>query len=193
MDPWAVSGREHVVIETSIGAIVGHSLKRAVYLLPATSAVESRHHFDGYDEVSMGIELTSHSDESFICRWRMQSFEEGLAFGEASQADTRELRRLDVTDAAEWQQLLHRRIVGVATAWHVPSDEASEAVWAVRLAFEGSRAVVLALGEADRDSSRLHYMPDSIVVIFDESVARAYEPPASIGSSWGSLVRSISG
>lgn len=137
----------------------------------------------------MGIELTNSSGWRSQFRWVMDDVQEGLGIAETpdDDHDVAPLSLLDVSAEREWAPLLRRPITHVALAWHRPAEDALEAVWSVRLGFD-SDEVVIALGEAADDRETICYMPDSIVVIFDEDVARSYEPLSSLGSSWGGLI-----
>ena len=192
MMPWAAGTGDRELIESTAASIVGEALERVAYLVPATSEQETRRHFGSFDEVDMGVEMRCVSGRRFICVWRMKDLDEGLFFGEVPEGDEMaSLKRIEVSDTAEWQRLMNQTITGVGLAWHVPEEGASEAVWAVRLSFERSSAIVLALGESGELPNEVRYMPDNIAVIFAEEMAKAYEPASSLGSSWGSMVAGV--
>lgn len=170
--------------------IAGQRLDGVAYLVPSTSDATTRRHYNSFDEVDMGVELTTLSGSKFCFMWVMDDVQEGLRLNRAEAGfSAGPLKRLDVSNEPEWAGLLGRAITGVALSWHRPCDEALEAVWSVRLIFD-STAIVIALGEAAHDRRTICYIPDTVVVIFDEGLARSYEPPSSQGSSWGGLITS---
>lgn len=188
MIPWARSERERTNIELAAAEIAGESLDRVAYLVPGTSDVTKRRHYNSFDEVDMGVELTTVSGSKFCFMWVMDDVKEGLRLGRAEPGSRPvPFKRLDVSSEPEWAELRGKTTTGVALAWHRPCDEALEAVWSVRLRFDRT-SVVIALGEAAHDRQTICYIPDSLVVIFDEVVARSYEPLSSQGSSWGGLI-----
>lgn len=140
----------------------------------------------------MGVELQMGPGVTVRIRWAMTNFNEAITLRRHTRHNESDgLKMINVSDAAEWRLLLGEVITEAAATWHVPNEYATETVWSIRLAFGKVGSVVIALGECDYKTRRISYIPDSLVVIFDEVLAREYEPPASIGSSWGSLIATI--
>ncbi|MEU3776094.1 hypothetical protein AB0F11_23335 [Streptomyces sp. NPDC032472] len=130
------------------------------------------------------MELVMASGITLALSWAMDGLNEGLAIelweaGESNAGSIAET--VDVSDHLEWATFLGGSIVNVTPALHVPNEGCPEMPWAFRLDFSNSLSLVIALGESK--GSGFTYMPDSLVVIFDESTAAAYRIPASSTSS----------
>jgi hypothetical protein len=187
--PWPVTEAGRREFERSVRAMLGHTVQGARYLFPASSDHIERRHFAGFDEVDMGVELLTAAGGVFSVFWHMEGFNEGLAVARGTPAPLadRHVTGLTVSDTVEWRRIRGSPVTAVGLAWHVPNENCPEAVWALRLMLGDALSLVIALGEA-HEVRQITYMPDSLVVIFDEAVARNYHIPASVQSSWGGLV-----
>jgi hypothetical protein len=118
----------------------------------------------------------------FTVTWAMTGPLEGLALlGTETPYPGLADEVIDATGREAWTRFQGQPITSVGLAWQVSGDGCPESVWAMRFDFpQGS--VVVALGEP---GPPIDYMPDELVVIFDEEVARAYRPPHVSESSWG--------
>ena len=81
---------------------------------------------------------------------------------------------------------MDRVIEEVAAAWHVPNEGCPDTIWAVRLSLSEGATIVVALGEVEDEVAQ--YQPDALLVIFGETAARAYQPPASAESAFGTAI-----
>lgn len=172
---------------SSTGVACGRTDRGGPLPFPFTSERAYRRHFKAFDEVDAGLELVLLSRLRLELRWEMQGEREMLSLRtHRDLPSVAAWQSLDVSQADEWARMTFSPITAIAGAWHSPC-EGCEELWAVRLTCDAEN-VVVALGEAGDGSSRIRYMPDSLVVIFDEGEAKAYETLASFGSSWGGIV-----
>ncbi len=170
-----------------LASLMGEQIEAVHYLFPLTSERAYRRHFKTFDEVDAGVELVLLSGRRLELRWEMHGEREMLSLRtHRDLSSVPAWQSLDVSQTDDWAHMTFKPITAIAGAWHSPC-EGCEELWAVRLTCK-AESVVVALGEAGDDSRRIRYMPDSLVVIFDEPEARAYEPLASFGSSWGGIV-----
>jgi hypothetical protein len=115
----------------------------------------------------------------------MKGAVEGLAVAVDSNSGQRlsdDVTRVDVGDLGEWQPFIGKPLAVSGIATHIPDGTNRATVWSLRIAAEAS-SFVIALGEWT--GTRPEYLPDSIVAIFDEAVARAYVIPDNPVSAWG--------
>ncbi len=98
---------------------------------------------------------------------------------------------LDASDRDAWRNHIGRKVQLVAAAWQTSCEDGPETIWSVRFTFD-TGSVVIALGDLEGgDASRLVHTANSVVVVFDESLARAFPPYPQYGvsgSSWGSPI-----
>jgi hypothetical protein len=148
---------------------------------------------DGVDEVAMEISFALDNGSTAVIAWAMAGFDQGV--GENQGLALRLVARpfkpregslvpIEATELPQWAPLIGRKIVDVGAGWHVSDAGHPETVWSVKLTFDNSISVVVALGELERGS--LHYLPDYLVVIFDEDLARTYGQPGR--TAWGDRV-----
>ncbi|MFF0706414.1 hypothetical protein ACFYVC_39595 [Streptomyces tendae] len=134
----------------------------------------------------MAVDLVMSTGAALSLSWAMDGLNEGMAIelrepGESDAdlpGDT-----VDVSDHVDWERFLGADIVEISPAWHVPNDGCPEMPWAYRLGFSNKSSLVIALGSAEGDV--FTYMPDELIVFFDESLAASYTIPASDTSSRG--------
>lgn len=92
---------------------------------------------------------------------------------------------LDGSQREAWRKHIGETITEVGVSWHDSGEGAPESLWALRLGF-ATGSVVIALGEL---APELKYIHDSIVVMFDESMARSWRLPHVELSAWGETLR----
>ena len=112
----------------------------------------------------------------------MDGFVEGVDLRSVQASETPEGEdETDVTIVEQWRSLVGRVVEEVAAAWHVPNEGCPKTLWAIRLTLSGAFSVAIGLGEIRNEA--LQYQPDALVVIFDETIARAY-CPLTCGRQW---------
>ncbi|MFF1487299.1 hypothetical protein ACIGZH_32680 [Streptomyces sp. NPDC058319] len=134
----------------------------------------------------MAVDLIMSTGAALSLSWAMDGLNEGMAIelrepGESDAdlpGDT-----VDVSDHVDWERFLGVDIVEIIPAWHVPNDGCPEMPWAYRLGFSNKSSLVIALGSAEGEG--FAYMPDELIVFFDESLAASYTILASDTSSRG--------
>ena len=171
-------------------ALVGERLVAARYAVPAGVSWEGYGGLEHVHEVDMGVELVTESGLVLGLSWSTPGREEGLslALDRAGECPSNELIDLvDVSGQSEWSRVLGRLVEVVGVSFHVHADDSSIRPWAFRIGASGGTSVTVALGEVS--DNVLRYMPDNIVVIFDEAVAREYQIPSSSQAAWGEIVR----
>ena len=188
-DPWEDSRKARWEIEQQACALLGQEILRPLYLI--AGAIENEHDFGSlseFDEVSMGIEFVTKTGGNFRFGWRMSDINSGLAMGTADQKVTPfEPDVLDMIDSPNWRSLMGQQVIAVGIGWRAPESGSFRSAWSVRLSLEGGQSVVLALGEIT-ERGKLQYIPDTVLVIFDEKAAKAYRPAGSESSAWGKII-----
>ena len=188
IEPWAASSVDQGEVEKQLASLLGRSFLSWDFLYPDGFGDHRPLHYEGFDLAEMEVELAEPNGSSVLFSWQMRGVHEGLAikFGPPSVGlkPGEPERRERGSDALP----CNVPITEVAVAWQELDHPSDTALWSVRLAFEGGQAVTLALGEPSDSGSTLQYIPDSIVVIFDQQVAKAYRPPASRESAWGRVI-----
>lgn len=74
----------------------------------------------------------------------------------------------------------------VAVAFYVHDEGSSVRPWSFRIGVSNGSSVTVALGETSDHSIR--YLPDNLVVIFEEATVRNYEVSDILQSAWGETV-----
>ncbi|WP_194892584.1 hypothetical protein [Catenulispora pinisilvae] len=90
--------------------------------------------------------------------------------------------RADTT--GQWAPIMGRKVQNVVFAWQESDTDAPPSLFSTRIDFEGGASVAIALGEIGGNGEP-RYFPDSLVVLFDESLARNYRPAWAMASAWG--------
>jgi len=187
VEPCAASESNRTEIEHAAGAMVGTNLTAVRYIYPRFSSPQLTSH-DGFDTVLKGVELSS-PNHVLVAMWWMEGVREGLGFivdPDEQFYDDEALQLVDVTSENRWTVIRASTPVSSALSWHLPDDEAPKCAWSFRLNFESGLSVTVALGDVDEAGVGLTYQPDSVAVIFDETVAQRYRILASSESAWGS-------
>lgn len=139
-------------------------------------------------EVDMDVTIMLDDGTSAVVSWAMDGVLEGVDLRISRSLGTElEIDSTDVTATPEWRSLVNHVIDEVGAAWHVPNEGCPDIVWAVRLSLSDGSAVTIALGEVETDI--VQYQPDALVVLFHEAAARAYQPPASAETAFGTAIR----
>ena len=140
---------------------------------------------EGFDADLTAVVLDLADRGSTIITWAMQGELEGLALlnDDGSYSGAAD-GIVDANTRVAWRAHRGHKIISVGAAWQVSGDGCPESLWAARLDFS-TGSIVIALGTADPD---LEYMPDELVVVFDQSLAASYRPRHVSGSSWRSRI-----
>lgn len=134
------------------------------------------------DEVDMEIVVRLDNGASLTLAWAMSGEVEGLALLDGEpESDDRTV--VDVTSHTQWSTRVGREVIAVGAGWHVPNAGSPRTLWSWRLSFEGGPCAVVATGELVNGEPR--YLPDSLVVIFDERLALSYGADHSPGGAFG--------
>ncbi|MFC9297193.1 hypothetical protein ACFTWH_01665 [Streptomyces sp. NPDC057011] len=184
IQPWLDRSEHEAMVSSLLAEVSSESLAAVRYGVPQGGTWPEGHRADVAHEVDMSVELVMASGITLALSWAMDGLNEGLAMelreaGDSAVGSIAEA--VDVSDHTEWAAFLGASIVNAAPAWHVPNEGCPEMPWAFRLDFSNSSSLVIALGESN--GSGFTYMPDAMVVIFDEPTAAAYRIPASSTSS----------
>ena len=135
----------------------------------------------------MDVTIMLDDGTSAVVSWAMDGLVEGIDLRiRRSSGTVLEIDETDVTTTPEWRSLVDQVIVEVAVSWHVPNEGCPDTLWAVRLSLSEGSTIALALGEVEADI--VQYQPDALVVLFDEMAARAYQPPASAETAFGTAI-----
>lgn len=189
MTPWVTSDAERITVEEGLTQLLGETVERVIY-------VETDSHLPlrldaSIHEVSMAVELIMSSGRRLICAWLVEGGLEGLFIGPSDKwkAPRGATRRYDASLVSSWPSRRGHRIKAVACGWEETSEEGFNSLWTLRLVLEDCDDVIIALGEFVEN--RIEYISDSILVLFDESEARAYTPSGAFDSAWGGIVATL--
>lgn len=191
--PWPDNKADLREIEQAASILVGAQLMSVRYVFPQFSPSLTGNSYKGFDTVPKGVELCS-PGHVLVVLWWMEGIREGLGFvtdPDGQFYDDEELRVAGLPSDAPWAPILNSVVVSSAVSWQVPNEEAPPSVWSLRLSVESGSSVTIALGDIDETGSALTYQPDSVAVIFEEAIARAYWIPASPESAWGTTSPSV--
>lgn len=186
IQPWAARAHDGASLAELREAVAGEVVRTVRYVAPHGNGWPEGHREDRAHEVDMAVELGMESGSVLVLAWAMDGVNEGMAieFGGPGETGAKSLGDpIDVSDHIDWSRFLGASIVSVGVAWHVPNEGCPEMPWAYRFGFSNRSSLVVALGESEGAGFR--YMPDALVVIFDEGIAAAYKIPASSTSSFG--------
>lgn len=164
--------------------LVGFRIDSVQYLRPAAMrGLESQKGW-GFEHAEAGLTLRNADGENRSFRWTQRGFDEGLWIGESFETMASGwVPDVNAIPVPSWKAFEGSTISSIAVAWQQIAP-ARYSIWSVRLDL-ADRSVAIALGERDSDSGQLTYIPDCVVVIFNDSVGRRYRPPASLSSAWG--------
>jgi hypothetical protein len=191
IEPATLNGSDDPRLTALSAMLVGERLVSASYCVPAGVRWENYGDMEYVHEVDMGVELVTESGLVLGLSWSTPGREEGLSLGldRRGECPSNELIDLvDVSRLSEWSAVLGRLIETVGVSFHVHADDSSTRPWAFRIGASGGSSVTVALGEVSHGA--LRYMPDNMLAIFDETIARDYQIPSSSQSAWGEIVAS---
>ncbi|MGW5017463.1 hypothetical protein [Streptomyces cacaoi] len=186
IQPWDTPERHRDQLENMLSLTSHKPLTGARYVVPESEGWPEGHRDDAVHEVDMGVELIMAGGHTVSFLWLMDGLNEGLAVelhGADPAPSRKSLSSVDVTCRAEWTNFIGETLVNLKTVRNVPNEGAPEAVWSYRLDFSNGRNLVIALGESKE--AGLAYMPDALLVIFDNALAGSYRIPASRVSALG--------
>lgn len=170
-------------------ALIGERLVSAQYAVPASAGWKNHSDLDHVHEVDMGVNLVTKSGLTLELSWSTPGREEGLALaldrtGECTSNELIDL--VDVGGKLEWSGIIGHSIKSVGISFYVHADDSSVRPWSFRIEVSDAPSVTIALGEVSDNT--LHYMPDNLLVIFDETIAQWYLIPDSPQSAWGETI-----
>ncbi len=173
-------------VEAAIAALLnGFVFDRVEYLVPANMVGFELERGQGYEHAEGGVRLVGVDGEDRIIRWFHAGNEEDLWIGlePDPSAELCWVPEVVSVEADSWGLTSGgETVVRSSVAWQEPCPGAST-VWSVRLDLTGG-SVVVCLGEQDYNSKKPIYMPDCVIVIFDEQVALEYHPHHTLHSAW---------
>jgi hypothetical protein len=181
-------------IAAIMAAFDGGKVASVDYVLPTGARWPDGRRHDQVHEVDLGVEIVLDSGLVVCISWAMAGAVEGLSLSVRAVGDTASptnlTQTIDATELQQWRSLVGRSLNLDGAAVHLPEEGDHVAVWSVRLSAGQSESVVVALGEATEQG--LAYLPDSLVVIFDEEIARSYLIPSGVPpnpvSAWSAKV-----
>jgi hypothetical protein len=116
--------------------------------------------------------------------WERDDLVEGLAIGWEEFTEPEGVAAVPAGDSENWRRLLGCAITDVHASWQASEVDCPESMWSMRISFGPQLHVVIALGELDQ-AGLPTYHPDSLLLLFDEIMARSYRPSGAVGSAWG--------
>lgn len=188
VEPWSDSEFSMSRIQEALNILVGQSLVGVRYAASKFLDSELYSSYTGFDTVLKGVELASTS-EPITVMWMMEGVREGLGFvldPDQQFYEDESLRTLNLSNEPRWTPLFHQPVISTGVSWQVSDEDAPRSIWSVRLNFADQRSLTIALGAVNDLNTGPTYQPDSIAVIFDETIARRYRVLASDESAWGS-------
>lgn len=139
---------------------------------------------DAYHEVDLDVVLVgAYGAVSFT--WERDDDIEGISVDfHASMELHQGVINVRVGESPQWLPFSGMKVRDVVPAWQQCSPEGPLSLFSVRIEMADGNSFVISLGEFEDGSVR--YFPDSLIVIFDEQMARSYRPNGVVGSAWGS-------
>ena len=169
-------------------ALIGRRVVGVRYRSAPGSSWPDGNSAEAIHEVDMDVSMILDDGGFAVVSWAMNGVLEGIDLRICrGPGIAPELDETDVTATPEWRSVVDHVIGDVAAAWHVPNEGCPSTVWAVRLSLSEGSTIAIALGEVEADI--VQYQPDALVVLFDETTARAYHPPASAETAFGSAIK----
>jgi hypothetical protein len=169
--------------------LAGERLVCVRYATPSGASWVNYSDLEGVHEVDMGVELVTESGLVLELSWATPGREEGLALalghGE-NRAPSDLVDLVDVSAIPDWSGLLGDLVEEVAVSFYVHNEGSSVRPWSFRIGVSNGSSVTVALGETS--DHLIRYLPDNLVVIFEEATARNYEVADSLQSAWGEIV-----
>jgi hypothetical protein len=160
--------------------LTGDPVTRARYRLPSGTdlAAEDVH------DIGSAVELALGSGRVLALSWGTPGLDEGLAI--EVREDGTDDDRVDVSDDPHWSAVVGNPIEELAVAFFEYHYDSSVRPWSFRVSVSGGGSATVALGETD--GAEISYLPDNLVVIFDEARARDYRIVDALQSAWGTPI-----
>lgn len=169
--------------------LAGERLVCVRYATPSGASWVNYSDLEGVREVDMAVELVTESGLVLELSWATPGREEGLALalghGE-NRAPSDLVDLVDVSAIPDWSGILGEFVEEVAVSFYVHNEGSSVRPWSFRIGVSNGSSVTVALGETS--DHLIRYLPDNLVVIFEEATARNYEVADSLQSAWGETV-----
>jgi len=188
--PSTLHGTDDSRLENLVATLAGERLVGVRYVPLSGASWANYSDLDGVHEVDMAVELVTGSGLSVRVSWATPGREEGLWLTLGPEGERTSGDPVDVDDVSghhDWSAILGSLVETVAVAFLRHGYDSSVRPWSFRIGFSGGSSVTVALGETA--SHRIHYMPTTLVVIFDEATARTYEVVDALQPAWGENVR----
>ena len=166
-------------VADSLGDLVGQPLARVAYAMPTGFAWEHDVSIPAIHEAELAVMLDFGGRITRL-DWAQSGPDEGLALQMDSEFPAQWTLR-EVSNVPAWSRLVGTPLGGVTLVWHQADAQAATTALAAGFRFLNGASVTVALGELA--GGRPCYLPDQIVVLFDEDVARRYLGALSTGSS----------
>lgn len=175
--------RSEVRLEVA-SLLEGFQFGAVEYLMPEGLADSVLTVGSGFEHAESGVVLIGADGQCRTIRWSQNGFDEGLWVGAGGPTDdgawVPDVKSVGVLSWA--RRGLGNGVVRVVPVWQEVGDS-RYSIWSIRLELTVG-AVVVALGERSFETGRPTYIPDCVLVIFDEEVARQYKPLANTCSAW---------
>ena len=188
----ATSQRDRARIGEAVSRIRGSVVHSVRYLLPPALSGEIWS-YAGFDVVPGAILLDAHPEKIYLV-WRVDEVRgEGLQviLGDEYHEDAEDEGLQDVGGNLDGHvaALIEQPITSVGISWQGSGwdDEAgepNETLWALRLSAH-DQCITFAVGSVSNEPSKPAYQPDSVVAIFDRTIAQEYRPRAARSAAFG--------
>jgi hypothetical protein len=168
-------------------ALMGRHVVGARYRSAPGSSWPDGNSAEAIHEVDMDVAIMLDDGACAVVSWAMDGLVEGIDLRiQRSPGAGLEVDETDVTATPEWRDRMGQVIIEVAAAWHVPNEGCPDTLWALRVSLGDGSTIAVALGTVEADV--VGYQPDALGVLFAETAARAYQPPASAETAFGTAI-----
>ena len=180
IEPATLHGTDDPRLTKLAAELAGDPVTGVRYRLPSGTDLTA----EDVHDVGSAVELALGSGRVLALSWGTPGLDEGLAI-EVRQDGT-DGDRVDVSDDPHWSAVVGKPIEELAVAFFRYYDDSSVRPWSFRVGVSGGGSATVALGEAD--GADISYLPDNLVVIFDEARARDYRIVDALQSAWGAPI-----
>jgi hypothetical protein len=119
------------------------------------------------------VRLTYADGHRCAITWAMDGTTEGLSLSTAADAlASSSAERIDVSQSPPWIPLIGRNVASLSLAWRRDAAAGKESLFALKCGTSGGASFVVALGGVSAEG--IEYLPDEVVVIFDDAAAERY-------------------
>lgn len=168
-----------------LATISGKTLTSVTYFyLPPDDKDEYLGGLEGVDFMLTAIRLDFGLDGYLMITWSTPGYVEGLSVVNDKPYPGGSYLVLDASKRAAWSRHIGTKVAAIGASWQTMWTNGIKTLWALRLDF-GGESVVVALGKAN---PVLSYIPDEIVVVYDENIARSYRISEAKFSAWGEAI-----